>query len=109
MRRLADLFGRHELLNSSSAIPFQTLFALIPLALFALALCGFLALDRVWEDAAAEIEPQVSAAAFTVIDDTARQILAQQQPFWLTLGAAFAIWRLSAAMRATMGALDRIY
>ena len=36
-------------------------------------------------------------------------MIEDQQPFWLTLGAALAIWRLSAAMRATMGALDRIY
>ena len=109
MRRVVDLLERHEILNSSSAIAFQTLFALVPLGLFTLALIGFLELDRVWEDAAAEIKPQVSGAAFTVIDDTARKVLEQQQPFWLTIGAALAMWRLSAAMRATMGALDRIY
>jgi membrane protein len=108
VRRLFDLFERHEILNSSSAIAFQTLFALVPLGLFTLALLGFVELDRVWDDAAAEIEPKVSPAAFEVIDDTARQVLTDQQPFWLTIGAALAIWRLSAAMRATMGALDRI-
>ncbi len=106
---MQDLWERHEILNSASAIAFQTLFALVPLALFLLALAGFLSLDRVWEDAAAEIQPKVSEAMFTVVDDTARKILGQQQPFWLTVGAALAIWRLSAAMRATMGALDRIY
>jgi membrane protein len=108
-RRAFDLFERHEILNSASAIAFQTLFAIVPLALFVLALLGFLALDRVWEDAAAEIQPKVSPAAFEVIDDTVRNVLDDQQPFWLTIGAALAIWRLSAAMRATMGALDRIY
>jgi membrane protein len=108
-RRLYDLFERHEILNSASAIAFQTLFAIVPLGLFVLALLGFVELDRVWDDAAAEIEPKVSAAAFEVIDDTARNVLDDQQPFWLTAGAALAMWRLSAAMRATMGALDRIY
>ena len=109
MRGAVDLFERHEILNSASAIAFQTLFALVPLGLFTLALLGFAELEQAWEDAAAEIEPQVSAAAFTVIDDTVRTVLGDQQPFWLTLGALLAMWRLSAAMRATMGALDRIY
>jgi membrane protein len=109
LRRAFDLIERHEILNSASAIAFQTLFALVPLGLFVLALLGFFELDRAWEDAAAEIQPKVSAAAFEVIDDTVRNVLDDQQPFWLTAGAALAIWRLSAAMRATMGALDRIY
>ena len=106
---MRDLLERHEILNSASAIAFQVLFAIVPLGLFLLALIGFVDLDRAWEDAAAEIQPKVSEAAFTVIDDTARKILGEQQPFWLTAGAALAIWRLSAATRATMGALDRIY
>src|SRR5829696_9048930 len=102
--RLRDALDEYEILNSASAIAFQILFALVPLGLFTLALSGFLELDRAWEDAAAEIEPRVSHAAFSVIDDTAREVLDRQQPFWLTVGAALAIWRLSAAMRATMGA-----
>ncbi|HEX8120567.1 MAG TPA: YihY/virulence factor BrkB family protein [Solirubrobacteraceae bacterium] len=109
LRRIQAANDEHEILNSASAIAFQVLFAVVPLTLFALALFGFLDLDRVWQDAAAELKPKVSAAAFTVIDDTAKRILGEQQPFWLTAGAALAIWRLSAAMRATMGALDRIY
>ena len=107
--RLRDLLDRHEILNSASAISFQVLFALVPLGLFLLALVGFLDLDRVWQDVSAELKDKVSPAAFSVIDDTAQKILGAQQPFWLTAGAALALWRLSAAMRATMGALDRIY
>jgi membrane protein len=109
LRTIHRCFDEHEILHSASAIAFQVLFALVPLGLFMLALVGFLDLDRVWRDAAAEIRPKVSPAAFTIIDDTAQKILHQQAPFWLTAGAALAIWRLSAAMRATMGALDRVY
>lgn len=109
LRRAYAALDEHEILNSASAIAFQVLFAIVPLGLFTVALLGFLELDRVWRDAAAEIQPKVSPAAFSVIDDTVRRVLSEQQPLWLTLGAALAIWRLSAAMRAAMGALDRIY
>ncbi len=98
---MRDLLERHEILNSASAIAFQVLFALVPLGLFTFALAGFLDLDRVWEDAAAELRDRVSPAAFTVIDDTAQRVLGGQQVFWLTAGALLALWRLSAAMRAT--------
>ena len=109
LRRAHEALDEHEIMNSASAIAFQVLFALVPLGLFTVALLGFLELDRVWQDAAAEIEPKVSPAAFTIIDDTVTKVLSEQQPFWLTAGAALAIWRLSAAMRAAMGALDRVY
>ncbi len=99
----------HEILNSASAISFQVVTAIVPLLLVLLALLGFLDLERVWDDVARELRPQVSGAAFTVVDDTVRNVLENRQWFWLTAGAAFALWRLSAAMRAVMGALDRIY
>ncbi|HEX8086815.1 MAG TPA: YihY/virulence factor BrkB family protein [Solirubrobacteraceae bacterium] len=109
LRKWNSWFDEHEILHSASAIAFQALFAIVPLALFVLALLGFTDLGRVWEDAAAEIQPKLSDDAFAVVDDTARRVLEDQQPFWLTIGAALAIWRLSAAMRATIGALDTIY
>lgn len=100
---------RHEVLNSASAIAFQVLFALVPLVLVFLALVGFFDVDRVWKDAADQIKPNMSPAAFNVVNDTVQRIITQQQPFWLTMGAALAIWRLSATMRATMHALDLVY
>jgi membrane protein len=99
----------HDVLTYASAIAFQVLTALVPLLLVLLALIGFFDLERVWQDAARELRPNLSDAAFTVVDDTVRNVLSGQQWFWLTAGLAFALWRLSAAMRAVMGALDRIY
>ena len=109
VREVKDGVERHEVLNSASAMAFQVLFALAPMGLVLLALVGFFDVDRVWNDARAELEPKMSEAAFTVVDDTVRRIIDEQQPFWLTLGLALALWRLSAAMRATMHALDLIY
>ena len=104
-----DAFERDEVLTAASAIAFQVLSALIPLALFMLALLGFLELDEVWSDAAGELQPNVSAAAFEVIDRTVRGVIERQQPFWLTAGALLTLWRISSAMRAVMAALDHIY
>jgi membrane protein len=102
-------FREHDLLTAASAIAFQVLTALVPLALFTLALAGFLDLDRVWRDAAAQLRPRVSGAAFQVVDDTVRDVIGGRRPLWLTVGAALALWRLSSAMRAIMGTLDVVY
>lgn len=102
-------FEEHEILNSASAIAFQVLFAMIPIVLTVLALLGFLNLEDVWSDAARDLRPNVSEPVFEVIDGSVRRVLGERQPFWLTAGAVLAAWRLSAAMRSVMGALDRIY
>src|SRR3712207_3324728 len=109
VRRVWAGIQEHEIANSASAIAFHTLFAAVPLALFTLALVGFFDLQSLWDDGAKELRPKVSPPAYIVIDDTVRAVLESKQVFWLTFGAALAIWRLSAAMRATMHALDDIY
>lgn len=109
LRRLRDTIEEDEVLNSASAIAFQVLSALIPLILFMLALLGFLHLGSVWSDAAKSLRPKLSPAAFTVLDSTVRGVVEHQQPFWLSAGLLLTLWRISSAMRAVMGALDRIY
>ena len=106
---LRDSFEDHAVLQNAGAIAFHVLSAAIPLALVMLAVLGFLNMESVWNDAALDIRPNVSTAAFQVIDDTVRNVLEKQQPLWLTLGVALALWRLSSAMRAVMHALDEIY
>jgi membrane protein len=114
-RHLPDLhtlrrrFETDDVPGSASAIAFQVLYALIPILLVLLAALGFLDLESVWRDAAEDIRPDLSRPAFEVVDDTVTHVLSSKQPFWLTGGALLAIWRLSAAMRAVMAALDRIY
>lgn len=102
-------FEDHDVLGSASAIAFHVLFALIPIVLVVLALLGFFDLESVWRDTARDIRQDMSRAAFTVVDNTVSHVLSSKQPFWLTAGALLAIWRLSAAMRAVMAGLDRIY
>ena len=107
---LVRSYTENDVLTYASAISFRVFFALIPLGLFALGVLGFLHLDEVWrQDIAPEIRPSVSHAAFTVIEGTVNEVLGQRQLFWITFGAAIAIWQISGAMRAIMRVFNAIY
>ena len=109
-RRLVDAYVEHDLLTYASAISFQMLSAIIPFLLFAVGLLGFLGLEDVWlRELAPDLEPNVSEAAFTVIDDVVKTALDSRQLFWVTAGLALALWQISGAVRAVMGALNRLY
>src|SRR3954469_25626038 len=103
-------FRESGLPNFASAMAFQVVLALVPFLLFVLALLGFLDLQEVWSnDAAPELQKNVSDTAFKLIDETVRQVLSQKQLWWLTIGLVVTLWELSAATRVTMTALDRVY
>jgi membrane protein len=107
---LVQGFSENDILTYANAISFRVLFALIPLGLFALGVLGFLHLDEVWrDDIAPGIRPNVSPAAFTVMEGTVKEVLGQRQLFWITFGAAIAIWAISGAMRAIMDVFNAIY
>jgi membrane protein len=103
-------FKENDLLTYASAISFQVFFALVPLALLSLGLLGTFGLSGWWStDAAHTVRDNVSGPVYRVIDGTVRNILVHRQAFWVTLGAAIAVWEVSGAMRATMQVLNRVY
>jgi membrane protein len=103
-------FDDYDLLTYASAIAFQAIFALIPLALMALGLLGLFSLEGVWsQHLAPGLRGQVSRPVYEVIDTTVRHVLGQKRVFWATAGALLAVWEVSGAMRATMTVVDRIY
>lgn len=107
---LVEGFERNDLMLFASAISFQVVTAIVPLALFALGLLGFLDLTEVWQrDIRTQVQGSVSPAALSVIDDTVRTVLSSKQLFWVTAGFALAMWQLSGAVRASMEALNRVY
>jgi membrane protein len=109
-RALIEKYRENDLLTYASAISFQVFFALIPLLLFAIGLLGFLSFQEAWaKDIAPEIKPRVSDPVFQVINDTVNQILGSKQLFWVSLGAAIAVWEISGAVRAVMQIFNRIY
>jgi membrane protein len=110
VRALSDGFKQHDLLTYASAISFQILTAIIPFVLFVLAVGGLLHLDSVWRD---HLEPQiranVSSGVFTVIESAVNNVFGGRRVMWATIGGVVALWQVSGAVRAVMGALARIY
>ena len=110
VREVTRAFRECDLLTFASAIAFQVFYAIIPLTLFGLGMLGGLGLDEQWtQEWAPPAREAMSPAAFTVVDDTIEKVLGEQQTFWILAGAALAIWKVSATMRAIMDVFDRIY
>ena len=110
LRRYVDAFVANDLLTSASAISFQILSALVPFLLFGCALLGFLHLEGVWsQDLAPQLQESISKPAFAFVDDTVRKALVTRQVFWITAGFLLALWQVSGAVRAVMGALNRVH
>jgi membrane protein len=109
-RALLRSFDEYDLLTYASAIAFQAIFAVIPLALAGLALFGLLSLGDVWtQHLAPALRHDVSHPVYVVLDSTVHRILSSRRGFWATAGALLAVWEVSGAMRATMTVLDRVY
>jgi len=82
----------------------------VPLGLFAFGLLGFLHLEGVWaDDLAPRVQAAVSQPAFALADDVVTNALSDRQAFWITAGLVIALWEISGAIRATMGALNTVY
>jgi membrane protein len=107
---LLDGFKQHDLLTYSSAISFQILTAVVPFFMFVLALAGLLHLNSVWlNHVAPEIRTHVSPAVFSVISSAVNKAFSGRQLVWVTFGGGLALWQVSGAVRAVMGAFDGIY
>src|SRR3954469_14916324 len=109
-REILRLFKENDILTYASAISFQVFFALVPMALLALGLLSAFGATGVWtHDLAPTLKQNLSGPVYHAVDDTVRKVLADQHLFWVTLGAAIAVWEVSGAMRATMQVLNRVY
>jgi membrane protein len=103
-------YEENDLLTFASAIAFQVLFAIIPLALVGLGLLGAFGLEEQWSGEWRDrVRENVSEPVFRVIDDTVERMLTERHVFWVTAGALVAVWEISGAMRAIMDVFDRIY
>lgn len=107
---LARPFAEHDLLTYSSAIAFQVLYAVVPLALLGLATLGLLGLQSVYTDhVAPTLHHDLSHDAYAIADRTALRVMERSRGFWLTIGLGVTIWGVGAAIRSTMTPLNAIY
>jgi membrane protein len=109
-RAIVDAFRRHDLLTYAGAVAFQTMVALLPLSLLSLALLGRLGLGDVWKDSVAPtLESRLSRPVFDAIDHSATGIVAAPHGGLIALAVCLSLWYASRAIRAVMGALNRIH
>jgi membrane protein len=113
-RRLAQAvaadFARHDLLTYSSAIAFQVLYAVVPLALLALAGLGLLGEQSVYtQHIAPSLRHDLSRQAFTIANHTALKTMNGGRLWWGTAGLALTLWGVGSSLRAMMTPLNAVY
>ena len=110
VRLLVDRFAENNILTYASAIAFQLLIAVVALALLGLALIQLFGVESVWTDHLrpffhSHFTPETSRA----VEATAERIFRQESMALVVFAVLLAIWEVSGAVRAVMGALNEIY
>lgn len=107
---IAEVFGKNDLLTYSSAISFQVLYAVVPLALLFLAGLGLVGAQSVWtQHIAPVLHRDLSHDAYAIADRTARRVMTAKRGFWLTGGLLVSLWGVGAALRSMMRPLNAVY
>jgi YihY family inner membrane protein len=110
VRTWVDLFNRHDLLTYASAIGLQAFVAWVALALLGLGVLAASGQQSIWyTQIAPQVQKRVLPGVFAGADQTVRTIFAHQSIGLIVFAAALAIWEVSGAVRACMGALTRVY
>jgi membrane protein len=105
-----DLFAEHDLLTYASAIAMQAFVAAVALVLFGLGMIGATGHEDVWNDGIApQIEARVLPGVFAGIDETVQTIFQHDSAGLLVFASLLAVWEVSGAVRAIMGALNNVY
>ena len=108
--RVLEQFTRFDLLTYASAIAFQVLYAVVPLALLGLAGLGLFGRQSVYaHHIAPTLRHDLSPQAFTIADRTARKVMDEGKVYWSTAGLALTLWGVSASLRAMMVPLNAVY
>jgi membrane protein len=114
LRRLAsgvtDQFAKYDLLTYSSAIAFQMLYAVIPLAMLTLAAIGLVGWQSLYTDhVAPTLRSDLSHSAFNLLNSTALKAMDSKRLWWASFGLVVTLWGAGAALRSLMTPLNNIY
>ena len=101
-------FFDDDMATYASALAYQVFFSLFPFILFLIALLGFLKLSSFFEWLRQHSQMLLPAEASDQVNRVINE-LQQEQGGLLSLGALVALWTASAAVRATMNALNVAY
>jgi membrane protein len=107
---IAAEFNKYDLLTYSSAIAFQVLYAILPLALLALAGLGVVHWESLYRNhIAPSLRATLSADAYAIANRTAMKVMNGKRVFWATAGLVVVLWGAGAALRSMMMPLNRVY
>lgn len=107
---IAAEFNKYDLLTYSSAIAFQVLYAILPLALLALAGLGVVHWESLYRNhIAPSLRSTLSADAYAIANRTAMKVMNGKRLFWATAGLVVVLWGAGAALRSMMTPLNRVY
>jgi membrane protein len=105
-----DAFDKHDLLTSASAIAFQVLKSLVPLALLGIALIGAVGRRDLWTGhLAPPIKSRVDPPVFHALDFAVKKIFAHNSGPLIAFATVLTVWYVSGGVRAIIGAINRIY
>jgi membrane protein len=107
---IAKVFGEHDLLTYSSAIAFQVLYAVVPLALLALSALGIVGEQSLYTaHIAPTLRHDLSHDAFAVADRTAMKAMNGKRLWWASGGLFITLWGVGSSLRSMMTPLNGIY
>src|SRR5205814_2916008 len=103
-------FSRYDLLTYSSAIAFQVLYAVLPLALLALAALSLIGERTIYtHHIAPTLQRHLSHDAYGIANRTATKVMGGRALFWGTIGFLITLWGVGASLRAMMTPLNSTY
>ncbi|MGH3048811.1 MAG: YihY/virulence factor BrkB family protein [Gaiellaceae bacterium] len=110
VRLWVDLFDQHNLLTYASAIAFQTFIAAVACTLLALGILGAAHDTALWSHTVGPaISGRVLPGVYKGIDQIVHKVFSTSSGGLIAFATALAIWEVSGVIRASMGALNRIY
>jgi membrane protein len=108
--QIAGEFTKYDLLTYSSAIAFQVIYAMLPLAMLALAGLGLFGWESLYsQHVAPALEHTLSRDAYDIANRTALRVMNGKRFWWTTFGLAVTLWGAGAALRAMITPLNNVY
>ena len=107
---IADEFAEHDLLTYSSAIAFQVIYAVIPLAFLAVAALGVVGAESLYVNhIAPTLRQALSKDAYAIANRTALKAMNGKKFWWVSAGLIVTLWGSGAALRSMMTPLNAVY